>query len=251
MPFDRCAGACGPVVSIDFLDARRGWISYVRGGAGGLAATDDGGTTWNVLPQPPVLGPIHFVDAQHGWLTGKEQPGAIFRTTDGGASWTFVGPADASATTISAPVFFGTGTIVAAAINEYQTPERMTVTRSSDGGGSWTVARTPVEGDVVAHDPTDDRFTATSPSDWILIDGERLYVTKDAGAHWTTLRPTHTRLREVAFTSRTEGWLLADIPDCGDQITECSDQYLYGTVDGGRTWTLRSPTAGITANRSP
>jgi photosystem II stability/assembly factor-like uncharacterized protein len=144
------------------------------------------------------------------------------------------------------PVFLDASTVVAASVDDVQGRERVAVARSTDGGRSWTTFLA-----ASRFDPAASQFTATSPSDWTLLDGEHVYRTADAGAHWTTLTPTRTRLRDVVFASRTEGWVLADVPACGVQIGGCIDQYLYATVDGGRTWALRSPTVGVTANRSP
>ncbi|HEX4491650.1 MAG TPA: YCF48-related protein [Acidimicrobiia bacterium] len=240
-----CSGSCGPVVGLDFLDARNGWAAVVgENGGGALAVTDDGGTTWRGLGATPFLGPIHFADTQHGWATSRIQPGSIFRTDDGGSTWSSVARADPGATPIGSPVFVGAHTVVAASVTSDQ---RVLVEQSTDGGRAWATVHAP---DAGPHDPYAG-VTATSASEWMLSDGARLYLTRDAGAHWTTLRPTHTRLVSVAFASRTDGWVQADVPDCGRPIGGCIDQYLYGTVDGGRTWTLRSPTAGITANRLP
>jgi photosystem II stability/assembly factor-like uncharacterized protein len=241
-----CGGSCGPVVALDFLDARRGWASFVENGGGALGVTDDGGATWRALGTTPFLGTLHFVDTRHGWATSRIQPGSIFETSDGGTTWSSVARADPAATPVGAPVFLDASTVVAASVDEVQSSARVAVDRSTDGGRSWTTFLAPSRFDRAA-----DGFTATSPSDWTLLVGEHLFRTADAGTHWTTLTPTRTRLRDVAFASRTEGWLLADVPACGVQIDGCIDQYLYATVDGGRTWALRSPTVGLTAERSP
>jgi len=67
----------------------QGWMIFATGW---LARSLDAGTTWQhvTLPYDKItpngfgLGPIRFVDPQHGWVAGRS---GLFRTTDGGTHW--------------------------------------------------------------------------------------------------------------------------------------------------------------------
>jgi photosystem II stability/assembly factor-like uncharacterized protein len=66
-----------------FVDATHGWIA---GMDGQLYATADGGHTWvrAASPDPTAgAGRVDFVDAVHGWVVA----GALFHTSDAGATW--------------------------------------------------------------------------------------------------------------------------------------------------------------------
>lgn len=65
------------------------WIAL---GRGTLMRTTDGGRAWRPAisyavanPADGGVGPVQFVDAQHGWLFSY--PNLLFRTTDGGRHW--------------------------------------------------------------------------------------------------------------------------------------------------------------------
>lgn len=56
--------------------------------------SEDSGRTWNMFPGPEHTLRMHFVDTLHGWAVGSESNGVgdqrrdiIYRTTDGGRSW--------------------------------------------------------------------------------------------------------------------------------------------------------------------
>lgn len=78
-----------------FIDASTGWVV---GEAGRIYKTTDGGASWENQSQ---LGHnmrwqgVHFVDALHGWIAGKQDSSAgndalVMRTVDGGTTWTEV-----------------------------------------------------------------------------------------------------------------------------------------------------------------
>lgn len=76
-----------------FVDANRGWIVGATEDASGdpgpsdILTTADGGQTWQVQTRvPSSLRSIRFVDPQNGWAVGSG--GRVFRTTDGGTTWT-------------------------------------------------------------------------------------------------------------------------------------------------------------------
>ena len=109
-PLIRAAPAASPVVhqpvmpvraiGVSFSDPSHGWL---LGDAGqdasrtiALAATVDGGATWNPMPLPPRLnaaydwdtvsqiqGGVYFVTAKYGWIFYR----GLYSTDDGGLTW--------------------------------------------------------------------------------------------------------------------------------------------------------------------
>ncbi|MGN6474932.1 MAG: hypothetical protein ACTHK4_14955 [Mycobacteriales bacterium] len=75
--------------SVSFVTQSRGWVSgvlRVRGGtvAGGLAHTEDAGTTWVIeAPRPMPEGTVRFADSKQGLSFGDEYQA----TDDGGLTW--------------------------------------------------------------------------------------------------------------------------------------------------------------------
>jgi photosystem II stability/assembly factor-like uncharacterized protein len=156
--------------------------------------TTDGGQTWQAstpLPDPPgvtshgagfvlspgrprAFGSIVLVDA----VFGGEQTRYVFRSTDGGATFTYVS---------KAPTFEGT---VA-----YVTPTRWLQIappggsmETTDGGASWHAYMTdysqaaPIAPDIVFGDATVGYATARAA----------IQRTTDGGAHWTTIKTPGT-----------------------------------------------------------
>jgi photosystem II stability/assembly factor-like uncharacterized protein len=96
------------VVSLDFVDAERGWATTVTrtsssldgAGTGRLYATRDGGHTWSAQFHAAGITPllsVEFVDPLHGWMLGNDVGGScsmggcadysLYASTDGGDHW--------------------------------------------------------------------------------------------------------------------------------------------------------------------
>lgn len=84
------------LTSVCFLDAKQGWVAGFSGGGlygcrSVLLATIDGGETWverGAGDKGTVLDQVVFVDALHGWASGRYQKRTLcLATADGGASW--------------------------------------------------------------------------------------------------------------------------------------------------------------------
>ena len=76
-----------------FADNMNGWAV---GDNGTIVATTDGGTTWMIqsgnTDQP--LRAVFFIDANTGWISGGNLSKALLKTTDGGAYWQDIAPAN-------------------------------------------------------------------------------------------------------------------------------------------------------------
>jgi photosystem II stability/assembly factor-like uncharacterized protein len=166
------------VHSLDFTDERDGWAVAETS----LLRTTDGGATWSPAEEPTgrVLTSVDFVSPTRGGgvatLTGvAEAPymgGAVVRTSDGGESWSVVGPSDRTSVCT-------TGTTLVAGAGSR-------VLGSSDGGSTWT----PL------FDAGDTWMETTvhcaGSSIWALLlgggaagsQGYAAYASADAGATW-------------------------------------------------------------------
>jgi photosystem II stability/assembly factor-like uncharacterized protein len=86
-------GGSGYVGVLAASSDQKAWLGLNRGT---LGSTDDGGTTWASQPSfpPPEVffGGLQFIDSQTGWagvvITSDSRGNGIYRTTDGGRTWT-------------------------------------------------------------------------------------------------------------------------------------------------------------------
>ena len=81
--------------AIEFADSEHGWTAGRRtiyhadslhhDFAGVILRTLDGGDTWDTTNLPTSINGLYFLDTETGWAVGAG--GAIYKTSDGGASW--------------------------------------------------------------------------------------------------------------------------------------------------------------------
>jgi photosystem II stability/assembly factor-like uncharacterized protein len=248
-PVDR-AGSI--VLAASFSDARQGWAVTQASEMAGpgdytLGRTVDGGTTWENIPLHlfPSAAPVapasavylHFFNAGTGWLVIKHASGSnfsvgsLFRTTDGGRTWTPL------SIPIGEPVYFVTKevgwTAGGAAGNELY--------RTTDGGTTWSSQ------DVAPRSgPEDQRRFYGLPAFQneregllpVLAAGEpaqvELYAAHDGGARWELVATVPVD----PGTTSMEGLPFALIPGAGvalvasgkDRMTTASDRGGITTV---------------------
>jgi hypothetical protein len=169
----------------------------------GLWRSADGGHDW---------APVHLRVPPGGWASAE--------------AWHYPGAGE-SGVEVLALRFFATGQGVAAVTTR---PGQLLVYRSSDAGGSWSLASLLETGSL-------DRpagFWASSPSAWELLAPAGIYVTTDAGGHWG-LQGSGPSLdmTEVSFASPASGIGFASYPAVG--LASTGDNGMR-TGDGGRSW---------------
>ncbi len=157
-----CLQACGANLTVSFVDPEHGFATNGPDDSGPtmLFATDDGGATWTPAGNLPDLGSIlvggpgpgpqmEFTSALDGWaVTGpldgydakQVSPGGVlYRTVDGGTSWTRVSGLPAKAQ-YSLPTVFGTESAVVLSNPEGAPDQSTSVFVTHNDGQTWTAA---------------------------------------------------------------------------------------------------------------
>ena len=206
------AGMSSMPASSFFLNDMTGWI--VLSGAdltsGTLYRTTDGGVNWNSHPVPFSSGSMQFLDPSNGWILVGLGAGmshmavAVFRTSDGGNTWSqvFIDDPTAAGTSNTLP-FAGDKTGLTAL----------------DANHAWVTGSEPV-------------------SDFIYI-----YTTQNGGQTWSAQNPAlpagyagaMTNSFPPHFFSATEGVLPVGLYANTPGIA------LYLSHDGGQTWAASQP----------
>jgi photosystem II stability/assembly factor-like uncharacterized protein len=254
----RClAPRCGGVENISFSDSQHGlaFLAVLSPGNHELFRTSDGGRTWQLQSRPPFIGQMTAPNGRDG-LMAVQGPGplglyfgppvgALFRTTDGGTTWSKYNIAG-SKSWLELPMgVFGHRVVVVqnapnhdGGINELPG----TVWSSADDGSHW-------DGAAVPHIGVPSSFSLASPRFWAFAAerGDDLYITSTAGHNWRKIhlriprgRPNDmvlTRIGGLAFTSPRLGWAIvhAKLPGV------IGNETLIRTTDGGLHWTVSGP----------
>jgi photosystem II stability/assembly factor-like uncharacterized protein len=244
--------------SVHFINATNGW--GIAGGAdpltirgivipsmgATLVETSNGGRSWTDLAAPSDPQSVCFSDASHGWLS--TEPGGVYRSTDGGRSWSKVLqmaggqpqlPAESRiecASPSAAWVQFSPGGaaaghipyIVYATVNGQSwravMEESMTMQQDAPGvpagPGSYPGAFSVV-------DPNDAVFVGDTPP----ANAASVMIATNGGATLKTTGsiPGPSETYDAAFVSTSAGWVLE--VDTNNQVV------IDATTDGGYHWT--------------
>jgi hypothetical protein len=179
------------LVSIDFSDPQRHTLLAGNRGQPKVFRSENGGVTWsdvsNGLPAdlgeasfPQVLDANTFVLGTHKGDKGNAASPGIWRTVDGGASWTKVFDQG-----VAGPP------LVSADGGLYWVLDNGGVVASTDGGASWSplAGRGPVGGGQVG-DARSGRMIELSDGTWVALGDEFIVVSHDRGASWQGVGPT-------------------------------------------------------------
>ena len=180
----------GELVGVDFVDAAHGWAINDDADEAGYALqhTTDGGATW--IRQRPHAGidgltAVDFIDATTGWVTGQYEPnifgngldpGAVFHTTDGGATWsTYPLPKNMLVSKLD---FLDDQNGWALAQKMTSQASLALVLHTTDAGATWTKLS----------EFSGSRASALhfldAQTGWVNIVGQGIYATTDGGATW-------------------------------------------------------------------
>jgi photosystem II stability/assembly factor-like uncharacterized protein len=201
---------------------------------------------WIVLPNGPVRPDLNhhmditFINADTGWMADID--GKLWRTEDGGASWSMV---NFSASVLMRSVAFVSPTHgFVGNLNNYSNPAPgVSLWETTNGGTTLTNISSRISGPApagVCGMWAIDDTTVVAVGRW---NGPAFFLkTVDAGQTWTSLdlSPLATGIVDVYFTDPMHGIIVG-----GDGVGNLGTQQLasrtviLGTIDGGATWQLR------------
>ncbi len=238
--------------NIEIVDPQTVWFTTLNGTDGTVArdfgVTTDGGTTWTPKTfsydadwMPGDISPINGTTAwSANYSSSASGKGAIFKTTDGGDTWTRQGEElyqnDASFLNIVHFFNENEGYAQGDPVNN-----NFEIFVTTDGGATWTAAEAPAaqsqEASTVGLD------WAIGDIAWFGTNKGRIYKTTDKGATWTVLSTGTTKMiTEMSWADEMNGAVtVANL----DQTTgQTSAWQFLKTTDGGETWSE----VGVTAN---
>lgn len=244
---------------MDAVDANVVWLAGYDGANASrsynwFSRTINGGTSYNsgnVFPDTNSysLGNLEGIDANTAWVSAFQRSapysqtnpggGVIYRTTNGGATWSDMTPAGMytnTANSFANWVSFLTPNV--GVTNGDPVNGEYEIWRTTNGGTSWT----QVPGSAIP-DPTPNEFCIVNlyakngaNHIWFGTNKGRVYRSSDAGQTWNVssiASAPNATLTELAFSSPSNGIIYAATANALE---------VYRTFDGGATWTLINPT---------
>ncbi|MGE5377539.1 MAG: hypothetical protein ACM3XO_20970 [Bacteroidota bacterium] len=236
---------------ISFLDANNGWMLAGLGvGAGSNAVavfqTQDGGATWertysndphdpkagDSLPLGGLKADLVALDMKTAWVTGLDYaPGDVYlyRTDDGGRSWTPVNikiPPDMQESQMvidKDQLKFVSATDGYLALRMSNNTMQTAVYFTQDAGNTWNLTPAILDG------AGPSSFITTQ--DAVIYNGQKFLVTRDAARTWVEVAPDVSfgeTFVNMEFVNPMTGWVITMDPS--------NHRSLYRTLDGGSTW---------------
>ena len=208
--------------AVDFpVDDQTGYLAGKSGSHAMILKTVNGGAAWDtVLTDAPANSYFIGIQFPHGPDSGYavQYPNqGVWRTTDGGDSWTRSYPVShGHLTALDFPVDATTGYVV----GTYGT-----VSKTTDAGQTWTdVQITPFVDDLYAVQFPVDADTGYVPS----AEHATIFKTTDGGQSWVMQNgysPTNGGFYTVAFPE-----------DCQNGMVVGEEGWIDRTSDGGAHW---------------
>jgi photosystem II stability/assembly factor-like uncharacterized protein len=231
----------------------QGGFGYALTGSA-LVLTSDAGSTWRAATPPGLVAAdiraVRFVDPANGFVvgvTGAEGQGfALWRTTNGGLTWTSSVLGMPTTIDVAAPISIAapdtSHVFLSLSLQQGLGPRGPgVILESSNGGRSWSRGLLPGNGSIA--------FT-TPAEGWLAADKGGLYRTRDGGRTWHRVglpapigfRSTLPLAELPTFSDSTR----AVLPATFRRESRAAVSFL-ASHNGGRTW---QSAATITGRRA-
>lgn len=177
------------------------------------------GIQWHVLPERSQdnLSSVCFVDVKVGWIAAGR--GRVWKTTDGGESWSEQSQAGADFSVIY-DIYF-TDSL-------HGWTAGFSPSRTTDGGASWSRMTLPIE-----REWRGVHFVNPNLGFLVGTTGGILRTT-DGGVSWTNVwSTTGAMLMSVDFVNEQEGYIVGGGVNDGGWI---DSSRVLRTTDGGQSW---------------
>ena len=206
-----------------------GYIAYSK-----AVRTSDGGNTWQFYPIPVPGNPwIQHLSAWNEnvcyylFTDGTTFGGAIWKTTDGGSSWSNKTTTQFAGGWANVIHCFSADTVMAMGD---PTGGYFEIQLTFDGGNTWTrVPASDMPPALTGETGTSSEYCAVGNCIWFPTSKGRCFRSSDRGLHWTASMVVNGYIR-ISFCDSLNG--IAFLPGT-------SSGY-YKSSDGGLTWTLSS-----------
>lgn len=183
----------------------------------GILRSTDAGQIWSTVNPATGLEDVHFATASLGWAVGSV--GRVFRTLDGGASWTQSSLPGVGATLRA--VHFVNGN------QGWVVGDSGLVWRTLNGGAQWS----PLSAPSAAH--FTDVFFADAARGWIAA-GNAVLRTVDGGLNWiSAVLPPGARADRLSVLGGQWLWATG------------TPGLIVASTDGGGTWSTQAATSGV------
>ena len=204
--------------SLHFVNSQ---IGYKVGGLGYVAKTTDGGNNWaeQKSNDEGYISDVQFIDANIGWASSNGSS-AILKTVDGGTTWE---KKDLKPLKYPQAIFFvddKNGIVVG---------DKNLISRTSDGGNTWTLPKHTWDTTWKYAELQDVRF-ADNQNGWAVGNDITLNTT-DKGITWNEVKLNISNNpngnnggKSVFFIDKLNGYIL-------------QSSVVINTNDGGKTWT--------------
>lgn len=238
------------VKEISIVDANTVWVSAYDGSGGGaypkdITKTVDGGATWtamniSAIPGTALISDIAGVSADVAFVvTAPSGSGAsnngIWKTTDGGATWTKYTGAFTNGTSFANHVYFWD------ANNGFAGGDpangKFEMYKTTDGGATWsliTTAPAPQNGDEFTYVGVKE---VVGDNIWCGTSTGRVLRSTDRGATWEAFTSPALDFGGVITEGSTASFAFSDNGTDGLLITNDNGAvFMFSTNDGGATW---------------